>query len=210
MPMSKLLPAKTLRYRTIQAPFALKLPFPVNAQMRLAVLSDTAPVFGLLAPFKPELATQLEGFRPNLIAGTVAEFEQLAEQVDLDAVTLSCLDHAVIVLTRCGNAPLSDVARVVFWQAFGVPVYEVFTGLDDTILAYECELHEGWHLAPRIRLVKLNGELMLEAAGVAGLHTGLSGVVTDDECPCGRTGRRVLNLEPVKRLNRGWGWAAIA
>ncbi len=204
------MPVKATRYRTIQTSSALNLPFPVHPQMRLALLSESAPEFGLLAPFRPETAVDLEGFRPNMIAGTVPELEQLAEQVDLGTVNLSCLDHAVIVLTRCGQPPVSDVARVVFWQAFGVPVYEIFAGLDDSLLAYECELHEGWHLAPRVQLIELNGELMLETAGVAGLHTALSGLVTEDKCPCARPGRRVLNLAPFKRVDRNWNWAATA
>lgn len=208
--MLKMLPAKVQRYRTRQNSFALNLPFPVNPEMHLALLSDNAPAFGLLKPFRPASAVELEAFRPNMIAGAPEELEQLARQVDLGTINLSCLDHAIIVLTRYGHAPVSDVARVVFWQAFGVPVYEIFSGLDDSILGYECELHEGWHLARNVRLLDLNGELMMEATGASGLHTGLTGFVTDDECPCGRKGSRVLNLEPLKRLNRNWGWAATA
>jgi hypothetical protein len=202
-------PVEVQRFRKLHKQAALKLPFPVHAEMRLALLSESAPAFGLLNPFRPESATDLEGFRPNMIAGRVEEFEQLAGQVHLGTLNLACLDHAIIVLTRCGHTPISDVARVVFWQAFGVPVYEVFSGLDDSILGFECELHEGWHLAPTVRMVQRKGELMLAAAS-ASFHTGLSGFVTDEECPCGRKGQRVLNLEPLKRLDQSWGWAKTA
>ncbi len=194
------LPPKTRRYRTLQTPSAFKLPFPIHPQIRFAQLAENAPAFGLSKAFRPESSLQLEGFHPNVIVGTASELGQLAEQVDLGIVNLSGLDHAVVVLTRCGNAPVNDVTRVIFWQAFGVPVYEVFTGFDDAILGIECELHEGWHIRPGVRLTEFQGELMLQTASVAFLRTGLTGFLVDDACPCGRAGQRLLNIEPVNTL----------
>ena len=202
---------KLRHFRTSRTPTAVQFPFPVHEQIRLAALNDCIPVFGLLKPFYPESATHLEGFRPNILAGTALELQQLVEPLDLGTVNLSCIDHAVIALTRCGQPPINDVARVVLWQAFGVPVYEVFAGLDNSILGYECELHEGWHLAPSVRFSDQNGELMLHAEGVTGVHTALAGFMTEDECPCGRCGPRLLQAEPVKRMDQ-WQqpWAATA
>lgn len=192
------LPLTHRRYRTILTQLAVSLPFPTHPQIRIAQLSQSIPVFGLLKPFRPGSPLELEGFSPNILVGTVSELKRLAEQMDLGVVNLSGLDHAVVVLTRCGQAPLSDVTRVIFWQAFGVPVYEIFTGLDDTILGFECELHEGWHLVPKVSMAEFNGELLLEAAGVTGLRTALSGFLTRDECPCGRRGQRLLNMNPLR------------
>jgi hypothetical protein len=199
----------TRRFRTIKTPSALKLPFPVHPLVRLAQLSPVPP-FGLQKPFQPQSAIELEGFRPNIIAGTSSELLQLAEQVELGTLRLASVDQAVVALTRCGHAPVSDVARVVLWQAFGVPVYEIFTGHDNSILGYECELHEGWHLASKVRFTELSGELMLEAAGVSGLHTALSGFMTEDPCPCGRSGLRLLKMQPIKRPDSWLQWADIA
>jgi hypothetical protein len=187
------------RYRTLQTASAIHLPFPIDPRMRLAQLSESVPRFGVLKPFRPDSAIHLQGFRPNMLVGTASELQRLAEQVDLGTVDLTCLDHAVIVLTRCGGDPLTDVARVVFWQIFGVPLFEIFVGLDDAILGYECELHEGWHLAPHVSLTESNNELMLDAPGVTGLHTGLSGFVAHDQCPCGRPGPRLLKMEPARQ-----------
>ena len=201
---------KIRRFRSIPSSSELKLPFATHTQIRLAQLEEEAPSFGQLISFRPQSALDLEGFQPNIIAGAPPGLQNLAEQVGLGTLNLSCLDHAVIALVRCGQAPLNDVARVVFWQAFGVPVYEVFIGLDNSILAYECELHEGWHLARKVRFSDVNGELMLDAAGVAGLHTSLTGYMTGDECPCGRRGYRLLNMEPLKPVSQKMRWAAIA
>jgi hypothetical protein len=201
---------KSRPFRTIQTVLALTLPFPVHPDTRLAQLSESAPTFGVLEPFRTDSTTELQGFRPNMISGTALELHQLAEQVELGTVDLSSVDHCVIVLTRCGYAPVSDVARVVLWQTFGVPVYEVFIGLDNSILGYECELHEGWHLAAKVGFRELGGELMLDAPGNSGLHTSLGGFVTDDKCPCGRSGQRLMNVQPAHRLKVAYRWAASA
>jgi hypothetical protein len=145
-----------------------------------------------------------------MLAGTARELQRLVEQVELGTVDLSSVDHAVIALTSCGQRPISDVERVVFWQTFGVPVYELFIGFDNAILGYECELHEGWHLAPKVGLSQFNGELMVDAPGVSGLRTALTGFVTGDKCPCGRAGRRLMNMEAVERLDLNTRWAATA
>jgi hypothetical protein len=208
-PMSKL-SLKSRSFRTLQTAAAVKLPFAIHPQIRLAQLCQSAPAFGILKPFFADSMTDLQEYRPNMLLGTAGELQRIAEQVELGTVDLSSVDHAVIALTRCGQPPISDVARVVLWQTFGVPVYEIFSGFDNSILGYECELHEGWHLAPRVRFSELQGELMLEAPGVTGLHTALRGFVIDDKCPCGRAGFRVLDVEPVQRLSRSQLWAATA
>jgi hypothetical protein len=211
--MSKLHVKSRSRFRTIQTAAAILLPFPIHPQMRLAQLSERAPAFGVLTGFRPESGIHLQGFSPNMLVGSTADLQYLAEQVDLGTLDLSCVDHAVIVLTRCGEAPVNDVARVVFWQVFGVPVFEIFTGPDDAILGYECEMHEGWHLAPDVKFSEMNGELILDAAGVSGLRTALTGFITNDPCPCGREGPRLLDVQPVKRQQEQeepQTWAATA
>jgi len=209
--MSKLHVKSRSRFRTIQRASAVNLPFPIHPHMRLALLSESAPAFGMLEPFRPESALHLQGFAPNMLAGSAADLQNLAEQVDLGTVNLSCVDHAVIVLTRCGEEPINDVARVVLWQVFGVPVFEIFTGFDGAILGYECELHEGWHLAPDVDFSEIDGELLLDAPGVSGLRTALSGFVTNDKCPCGRLGPRLMDMQALQRQEETeQQWAATA
>lgn len=188
-------------FRTLQSASHVKLPFPFHAQTRVVQLCPSVPYLPGLKPFRAESITDIQGYRPNMLVGTARELQELAGQVELGTVDLSSVDYAVIALTRCGQSPISDVTRVVLWQTFGVPVYEIFVGLDNSILGYECELHEGWHIAPKIRFAELNGELLLEAPGPVMLQTALKGFVTDDKCPCGRAGSRLLEVEPVQRIN---------
>ncbi len=173
-----------------------RLPFPVSPGVRFAQLG-AGPMFGGIKPFQAERRIELEAYRPQVIVGRAKDLQTLAEQVELCVLDLSSVDHAIVVVTECGTAPVSDVARVVLWQTFGVPVFEVFTGLDYSVLAAECELHEGWHLEPDVRLNMLQGELVLDARGNAGLRTGLSGRIDAEPCPCGRTTPRVMSVRPA-------------
>ena len=208
--MSKLYVKSRPHFRTIQNAASVKFPFPLDPRIRLAKLTDPVPQFGTLDPFYPESTIHLEGYRPNMIVGDSSDLITLAEQVGLGTVDLACIDHAIIALTRCGEAPLNDVARVVLWQTFGVPVFEIFISFDLSIIAYECELHEGWHLAPQVVLNNFDGELMLDAPGILGMRTALNGSLTGDKCPCGREGARLLHIEPVCPVQVLQPWAAIA
>jgi len=55
------------------------------------------------------------------------------------------------------------------------------------------------------------GELLLDAPGVSGLRTALSGFVTHDKCPCGRLGPRLMDVRPLQReAEERQRWAATA
>ena len=51
-----------------------------------------------------------------------------------------------IVFTYGGEADLSDDDRDMFWEAFGVPVFEQYLGRGNELLAVECDAHTGLHL----------------------------------------------------------------
>jgi hypothetical protein len=211
MPKLYLKPAGSLAIRTP----SLNLPFRMHAQMRFAHLGENAPKLGALQPFCAATVIDLQGFRPNMLAGTARQLQTLAEQVELGTVDLSSVDYAVIAFTQCGEHPLTDVARVVLWQTFGGPVFEILLGPEHLILGYECELHEGWHIAPRVGVAELGGEIVMAAPGHDMLRTAVSGFVTQDPCPCGRPSMRLLNMQPIPG-HRVSGpdsilrWAAIA
>ena len=198
-----------LRRVTPDAPKGFRLPFPVTPKVRFAQLG-VGPMFEGIKQFRAERWVELEGFRPQVIVGRATDLQSIAEQVELGMLDLSSVDHALIVVTQCGLEPLTDVARVVLWQTFGVPVFEIFTSLDYTVLASECELHEGWHLEADVQLDFLQGELVLNAHGNSGLRTGMTGRIDEEPCPCGRSTPRVMNVRPATIGNTRPGLAAIA
>jgi len=127
----------------------------------------------------------------------------LAEHATSGSFDPSFIDHALVILTHYGAKPLTDVARVMLWQSFGVPIFELYLGLDYSLLASECEAHDGWHLAPGVAFATLEtGELLLDGAGNNGLRTGLRASFDETACPCGRTAPRVLDIEHMRHFDR--------
>jgi hypothetical protein len=101
----------------------------------------------------------------------------------------------VFVLTQCGDRPVSDTVRVVLWQTFGVPVYELLVGPGGMLLACECEAQEGWHAQPYANFSVSHGEVVIEALRQKRLRTGLLGYIETALCACGRPGMRVMHTE---------------
>jgi hypothetical protein len=111
----------------------------------------------------------------------------------------SFIDRALVILTPLSAKPLTDMARVALWQAFGVPLFELYLGFDHSLLASECEAHEGWHLAFGVHCTTLDtGELILDGAGNTGLRTRLRALVDKTVCPCGQRSSRLLEIEHLR------------
>jgi hypothetical protein len=179
----------------------ISLPFTLSPSLRIAQLSP-GPKFADLSPLVLKRWSDLLAFAPNIVIGSLSEFRRLEDQATLGSLDTSSIDRAIIVLTRFGSNPLTDVSRVSLWQSFGVPIFELYLGLDQSLLASECEAHEGWHLAPGVRsLTHEGGELILEGAGNSGLRTGLCATVDQHACPCGLKTPRVLDVEHPRRFD---------
>ncbi len=89
------------------------------------------------------------------------------------------LQHAAIVLTRGPHSGLSERDRDRLWDAFGVPVFEQCLGVDNELLAMECEAHDGLHI--------------MGSASRAGAETTV--------CGCGSSlPRRMPKLQRVERF----------
>jgi hypothetical protein len=186
-------PAKLKRF-TRQHTRHCELPFPASANLRIAQVTTSSPFEGVAA-FSPERWHELETYRPQILVGPAAELQKLGEQVGSGTVNLRTVDHAVFVLTECGGRPLSETFRVVLWQTFGVPVYELFVGMRDVLLACECEAHEGWHVQSYPSFWLSHGELLIDALGQKAVHTGLMAYLESSGCPCGRPGPRLMGIE---------------
>jgi hypothetical protein len=185
------------RFRNRKAP-PIKLPFPVSPSLRLAQLTS-APQFENIQAFVVDRWADVPPFAPNVVVGSANDLQSLATQSDEGALDTCSIDHALVAITHYGAKPLTDVLRVTLWQAFGVPIFELYLGLDNALLASECEAHEGWHLAQGVGFALLNDrELILDGAGNTGLRTGLRATPDPKPCPCGRTTARLLEVEQMR------------
>jgi hypothetical protein len=114
-------------------------------------------------------------FAPAAIAATLEQLVELAAAPKPPVVT-----HALIVLARTGEHPLSAADRERLWSAFRVPLFEQIIGARGELLAAECEAHDGLHIE-------------IEGLAWAGC------TIQTTPCACGRETSRLIPAEPVER-----------
>ena len=169
----------------------LRLPFPTNPKLKVAQVSLKLLFAGVKA-FASERWIELEIYRPHVLAGTAADLQRISERLQLGTLDLASVDHAIFVITECGDKPLSDIMRVLFWQTFAVPIFELYVGPHGSLLASECQAHEGWHVEAGAAILFSQGELIFESPQRKLLRTGLAAEVNMEPCPCGRHSTRLL------------------
>jgi len=106
---------------------------------RTAILAPGFQETKLVRVFPRGWNGEAERFRPSSIAGPAEQLHRLIKE-------RLYLRHAVIVFTYEGDTPLSDDDRDLFWDSFGVPVFEQHLGPGNELLAMECEAHAGLHV----------------------------------------------------------------
>ncbi len=117
--------------------------------------SSSAPVIARTVVFEPlfrrnsnllyvdprasAAAGDIRNFHPAALAGrleTLLEFARTAQPT-----------HALVAFTAEGARCLSDRDRDDLWNACPVPVFEQVITADGRLVAWECEAHDGLHLA---------------------------------------------------------------
>jgi hypothetical protein len=167
-----------------------RLPVTGNSKLRVAQLTAGFS-FDSAELFLPDRWKCLQASAPNVLIGSAADLQRLVERIDIGTIEVDTLDHSIYVLTAVGDRPLTDVLRVVLWQRFGVPIFELYT-YECGVLAYECEAHEGWHIEAGSRLRVVAGELVLGLNGDGSVRTGLNREIDSQPCACGRSGTRIV------------------
>ena len=151
-------PVEVRRFRPSLA-IRRKLPAAVPSQTRVAQVSSPAALFEGARYFLPAQEAELQAYGPRVLIGSSENLLKLAAHVERRSLDLRQLDRAVFALTDCRDMPLRETARAAFWQAFGVPVYELLLGGDGSLLAAECEAYEGWHIESGITFSASEGQL---------------------------------------------------
>jgi hypothetical protein len=142
--------------------------YPIAPAPRTAVLSAAFRSRGAVRVFD-DLAA-VPAFEPQAVAGTLAQVESLAGMVNLT--------HAIIIFQSESDPRLNDAELDRLWLAFHVPVFEQIIASDGTLCAWECEAHQGLHLAP-------------------GFDPG-GRLVDATPCVCGRPGARLISPDTAK------------
>ena len=121
----------------------------------------------------------LRAWQPEALVLPLDLALSLADQKQRGLFSLPSLNTAIIVLTSFDDSPLADHHRDLLWQAFGVPIFEQLLGSEGTVIARECEVHDGLHL---------QGEEPFY----------LSADVVTDPCACGLDTPRLRSRTPAR------------
>jgi hypothetical protein len=124
-----------IRRRVSGAPFI----HPMDPTPRTAILAPGFQQSKLVRVFPAGWTEAAVRFNPSSIAGPMEQLRRLTKHGLV-------LGHAVVAFTYKGHAGLSDDDRDLFWDSFGVPVFEQHLGPGNQLLAMECEAHAGLHV----------------------------------------------------------------
>jgi hypothetical protein len=148
--------------------------YPIRPAPRTAVLVPGFRSRGPVRVFADGWGVDAAKFAPQAIAASLPQLDALA---GVAAVT-----HAVVVLRKRQEPRLTEFERERLWQAFHVPVFEQMIGEDCSLLASECEAHNGLHI---------------DSPSLKADHE-----VDDSPCGCGRKEPRLLSGEPAEAVRR--------
>lgn len=115
--------------------------YPVPPAPRTAVLVAGFRSKGKLRIFPDGWSEAAARFEPQAIAGRIEQIEALEG--------IAHPTHALIVIRRECDRAITALHRDRLWRAFGVPVFEQVVDERGTLLAAECEAHEGLHIESR-------------------------------------------------------------
>ncbi len=146
----------------------------------------------------------LHSYAPEVLVLALGPALSLADRKNRGLFDLPSLKTAIVVLTSLADSALADHHRDLLWQAFGVPVFEQLRGWDGTVIAKECEVHDGLHIDEAAAILHLHEDELLAtqltAPGkpIIRARTGLTGEIATGRCECGAETPRLRNLVQVR------------
>jgi hypothetical protein len=184
------------------------LVFPLHSAGRIALLEGGFHPSRNVREFAAADLRSLVRYEPEALVCPLDTALSLADLKLRGLFDLPSLNMALVVLTRLDDSPLAGHHRDLLWQAFRVPVFEQVRGWDGTIIARECEVHDGLHVAESSVIPHLHEDellvtqLTISEKPLVRVRTGLAAEIVTGHCECGSETPRLRNLMPVRR------WAA--
>jgi phenylacetate-CoA ligase len=185
------------------SPALQRLRYPTNHQIRTAVLGPRLVESSAIKVFNPGWIEPIREFRPEALAGPVAVLMQLAEAASQARQTIPTVTRAIVAFTGLEHGALTEAGRDALWQVFQVPIFEQYLGADGSLLAWECEAHEGLHTVEDNAIIEQSpdSELILTSLTdrrrpTIRLVTSLAARLDSGECECGQPGPRLISVSP--------------
>ena len=126
-----------LGYPLDPAPRTAVLGWPLMAEAQVAVLEDWT-------------VKQLEAARPEALAASIRDLVEVAALREMRVLKLRSLSYPLVVITRAGEARLSEADHDRLWRLFRLPVFEQIRDSGGRLVAWECESRNGFHFAPGV------------------------------------------------------------
>ncbi len=172
------------------------LRFPLAASGRLAVIDVEFQPGVNMRIFEPRDFEALREYAPESLALPLSEALSIADYKMRGLLDLPSLRFAMVVLSSLdsrGDGPMADHHRDLLWKAFGIPVFEQLRDWSGTVIARECEVHDGLHFdSASVTAQAVSRELI-----VATMPSGFSADLTTEQCDCGLETARLRNFRPV-------------
>lgn len=185
----------TLKFSRFRIKRSSMIPVPISPQTRIASITANKIETGQLRRLNQEQWPEIERFQPQILIGCAADLERLAILSEAGSIDTSSVDTAVLVTTAWNAHALTDVQRVVLWQAFAVPVYELLVSSHGYLIASECEAHAGWHLEPGVGFAPSSSGITLQVKH-ARERLGTSARIETAVCACARKAPRMVAEKP--------------
>ncbi len=186
---------------------ALQLPLKIPG--RVAVLDGGFDLGGKNSPpnireLPGSAMPELLEYAPEAIVAPLDTALWLADRKLRGLGEIPSLRIAMVVTTRIDDTPLADHHRELLWHAFEVPIFEQLKAWDGTVIARECEVHDGLHVADREAILHLyDDELLVTQLTAVPLpvvrtRTGFTAEMVPEHCECGAETPRIRSVVPVK------------
>jgi hypothetical protein len=179
------------------------LEFPLSFTGRIALLEGGFHPRPNIREFAAADLERLAPYEPEALVCPLDLALSLADRKERGLFTLPSLSVALVVLTRLDDSPLAGHHRDLLWQAFRVPVFEQVLGWDGTVIARECEVHDGLHVAESVAIPHLHDDELLVTQltvfdePLIRVRTGLAAEIVTGHCECGSETPRLRNLIPM-------------
>ena len=172
---------------------------PFSPGLRVAVLSPNFEDSASVRILDPDCLHEIKRFRPDAVAAPLdVLLGWAAGAARRGPRAIPAVPRALIAFTGLEGPGLPDSARDLLWQAFEVPLFEQRLGADGSVLAWECEAHEGLHVVERNAVFEQSSNSLLILTSLTDrrhpllrLIAGFTGTLETGVCGCGRPGPRL-------------------
>ncbi|MCL6546329.1 MAG: hypothetical protein K6T61_13965 [Bryobacteraceae bacterium] len=159
--------------------------------------------------FDPRDYARLRKYAPDALAGPVSALRGLAERTPGRTAWSPKPGHSLLVLLEFPQTGITRESRELLWQVFEVPLYAQVLSPGRNVLAWECQAHEGYHIAEENAILELlpgpvEPELVVTSLvdlrePMLRLATGLTARIERSRCGCGLRTARLVDLRSANQ-----------